>query len=147
MGAEEEAVESTEGFPKAAPKARVTYWGNVSYQHPDPAREPTTVEIRYSHEIDSLEQVYVRHLTVDLSWEGVDTGWVDDPSLVVVKNTEPAGSGKELMLSFSRRADGTMGDILLPPGKAFVYIPLHTELYISGRAGETVNYSVTAIPK
>jgi hypothetical protein len=130
--------------PQPPTKARLTYWGNVSYQYPDPAREPVTVEIRHSQEVDSQEQVYVRYTTADLSWREVDTGWVTSASLLIVKNTEPASSNKNLMVSFSRREEGEAGDLLLPPGEALVYQPVHRELYVTG--GGAIAYSVTAIP-
>lgn len=145
MGAEEEVVESGEGFPKAAPRARVTYWGNVSYQHPDPAREPTTVEIRHSQEVESLEQVYVRHLVADLSWRKVDTGWVEDVSLLVIKNTTPPNGHKDDLLVCFGEPHPT-GDVLLPPGKALVLRPCHKKVHVAALLTDTT-YSVTAVPK
>lgn len=130
--------------PQPPSKARLTYWGNVSYQYPDHTKEPITVEIRHSVEVASEEQVYVRYLTADLSWRKVDTGWVPSPSLLIIKNTEPARHGGVLLISF--RDPYPLGDILLPPGKAFVGTVSHTDIFVAAPVKKT-SYSITAIPR
>jgi hypothetical protein len=50
---------------------------------------PTTVtENRFSRDVESDEQPYIRRFTVGSDWVQLDTGWVDAIGMLVISNEE-----------------------------------------------------------
>lgn len=131
--------------PDPRPTPRVTYWGNVSYQYGESDLEPVTVEIRSSSAGLEGEQVYVRHLKAGPFWKALDTGWVKNPWLVAIKNTEPAGSNKIVEVGFSSvTKEPFVCDVVIPPQAALVMYPKHTRILL--RADDATSYTITATP-
>lgn len=59
-----------------------------SYYHQQEGMQPTQIEARYTRELKTDEQPYVRHFKVGETWDKLDTGWLTDCSLLIVKNNE-----------------------------------------------------------
>lgn len=70
--------------PKSRP--RVTVVEQAYYQSPDD--QPRCVETRYSQDLASDEQPYLRLMKVTEEWKPVDHGWIEEASLLILTNEE-----------------------------------------------------------
>lgn len=59
-----------------------------TYYHQQEGMQPTQVETRYTRELGTDEQPYVRHGKVGSEWTRLDSGWLTECSLLVIKNNE-----------------------------------------------------------
>jgi hypothetical protein len=116
--------------------ARLTVVEHVYHQ---PEDAPAMVsESRWSAWLKTDEQPYGRReVKVGVAWQSLDTGWVKNPSLVVVENT-----GKE-MLTLGV-GDPPMPFAWIDPGRSARFTP-SCPLAIDCPDGETT-YSITVFP-
>jgi len=70
-------------------KSMMTVVSVVNFAGHGPACPP--VESRYEVPVQSEEQPYLRYFTVEEEAKFLDTGWVEDHSLLVVRNEEGKG--------------------------------------------------------
>jgi len=107
---------------------RITVIGTV-YHQPYGA-DAQAIEYRFSRLLDTSEQLYERRLVATEEWKPIDCGWIDQSSLIVIKNIEgkflqknpteeerKEAEAKVLEVSF---ADTLSSDVwLIRPGEAF----------------------------
>ena len=72
----------------AAPRSRprVTVVEQAYYQSPDD--QPRCVETRYSQDLETDEQPYLRLMKVPGEWTKLDCGWIEEASLLILTNEE-----------------------------------------------------------
>lgn len=72
----------------AAPRSRprVTVVEQAYYQSPDD--QPRVVETRYTQDLQSDEQPYLRVMKLTEEWKPIDCGWIEDASLLILTNEE-----------------------------------------------------------
>ena len=65
---------------------------------------PSCVESRFSFDLEQVEQVYARRITLDEQWIALDTGWLNGAvSFVVLENLE--GTGLQTIPTEKEQAD------------------------------------------
>ena len=76
-------------FPNnfSRPKPRIVVVENVYHQCP--GRDPVGADTATSRSCESDEQPWVRHTRIGSDWTPLDTGFVTDPFLILVKNAAP----------------------------------------------------------
>lgn len=136
---------------------RVTVVETVHHQLPD--AEPATVETRFQRWLESDEQLYRRTLRVGAEWTPIDTGWVESPAVLLLRNdremfaVQPTEEEKTMaagkVLEIGVRLDGA--DAVVPlfavhPGHSFRAEPLAVKsLRVRCRVGST-KCTVAAVP-
>lgn len=104
-------------------KNRITVVETIYHQ--EFGENPVMVESRYSRELESYDQPYERKLTATTAWTPLDTGWIKECGLLVIKNREshmmmqiPTPEEKEELakkiLTVSYRHQGRTGWLILP---------------------------------
>jgi hypothetical protein len=66
-------------------RSRLTVVELVYYQQVD-AQFPVSYDHRFGCAVESTEQAYVRLTEADEDWKKVETGWIKEASMVVIKN-------------------------------------------------------------
>ena len=136
--------------------SRLTVVEQVYYQREDSDLQCT--ENGFSRDLDTDEQQYVRGpMGVGEKWEKLDTGWVEEVAMIVVRNNEGEGlklqpteeekeeSAKKI-IELSLDSDIRGGVWLVPPGESFRGYPSNSSIvYIRCQYGET-KFTITAIP-
>lgn len=69
---------------EAAINSKITIVDHSYYQQN--RLEPACHIFKYAQIINSDEQVYERNTRIDSEWSILDTGWVESPELVIIKN-------------------------------------------------------------
>ena len=124
--------------------------------HRLPGQSPTLIRSAFNFLPETEEQLYVRYdqkATED--WTPLDYGWIESPSLVVIKNTEGQGlsvnpSNKE-KADITRRiiqlrlGDGPASELEVLPGEA-QRLRTRQPLFIRCVNG-SARYSLWAIPR
>lgn len=72
--------------PAPRSRPRVTVVEQAYYQSPDD--QPRVVETRYSQDLRTDEQPYLRLMKVTEEWKHIDHGWVEDASWLIITNEE-----------------------------------------------------------
>lgn len=72
--------------PAPRSRPRVTVVEQAYYQSPDD--QPRVVETRYSQDLQTDEQPYLRLMKVTEEWRHIDHGWVEDASWLIISNEE-----------------------------------------------------------
>lgn len=119
-------------------KPRLSVVVNVYHQRPD--REATSVVGRFSRELTVDEQVYVREKDGTNKYEDLDTGWVKNPSCIVIENKgkHPIGVGISGCLSSPF--------CVVNPNECVVFTPSPHVQYAVCIGDEKCPYTITAIP-
>lgn len=74
---------------KPTPKNTLTVVENVYHQVV--GEQPTMTESRFTRDLESTEQVFTRHLVLTEEWKPLEVGWLDQLSMMVIKNNEGIG--------------------------------------------------------
>lgn len=145
------------------PKNRITVVESI--YHTEFGQNPSMIDARYSRELDSDEQLYQRRLTATEEWSRLDTGWIEEAGLMVIKNLtgeflqiSPSEEEKEetkkkiLELSylvganpFDSLSEGL--NWLIPPKETMKAVPSSVKtLFIRSQFGE-IKYNLYLFPK
>jgi hypothetical protein len=128
--------------------------GIVTYHHQHPGADVFTMDIRFSDALETTEQPYHRRMTIGPVWIPVDLGWIETPSVLIVKNNaghyerNPSAEQKEEDAAkiVELRFEGSK-PWLIRPGRPFVGEPSETAgLHLRCQHG-TVEVTVVAIPR
>jgi hypothetical protein len=124
---------------------RVTVVGNV--YHTSTENGVVDFPMRFGRHLKTTEQPYVRRLNLTEEWKLVDTGWLDDCSLVAIENRTTKYDGQSRPV-FSKDTAGTVElsytkqpdqSFIIPPGEAYTFVPSDvTKLYVRSRKGNAV---------
>lgn len=128
-----------------------------TYYHTRPGRDPDCCEPRYVRWLATADQPCIRELSLTDSWVPLDTGWVKEPSLVVVANDElpekfPADEAEKTRVAAATVVIGRGGEALLEvrPGEAqplcLARAALAPHIALSVRAVGTARVTITAFP-
>lgn len=130
---------------------RLTVLGQTYYQAPD--EPPVLVEERFTVPVSGEEQVFARRLVVENEKVGIDFGWLEDVSMLVIENrggpprqTVPTPEEREkdseriLYVYF-----GEEPGIVIPPGQSTRFSPTDARLYLRCPLG-TTRVTYTAFP-
>lgn len=103
-------------------KPRLTKITTVHYEMPD--EKPLTVESRIQRESDSEDQPSTRHMNLTDKWEPIDSGWISNPSSIIIQGRKPQHSIVPPREVREAEAD-TMVELayVMPSDKSFI-IPL-----------------------
>lgn len=71
-------------YRETTPKSRLTVVEHVYHQSPD--EEAFEQEIRYSRFLATDEQPFLRKLKVTEEWATISSGWLDNCSVLLIKN-------------------------------------------------------------
>lgn len=151
------------------PGSTLTIVQNIYHQQE--GMQPIHVESRISRKLSSDEQPYVRQLKVGEIWTPLETGWLGECSILVIKNNEgrftdklptpeqvEEAESKVLEIGFSTRGPSPLNPKSIEPEVIIGALeilpreshPIHPialwSVYIRSRKGET-RYSVTIIPR
>ena len=135
-------------------KDRLTVRETV-YHHPF-GHNPQVIETRFSHELETTEQLYERHLQVTKEWQPLDCGWLEDNvGMLIIQNDEgqflyvnptdeerEAAAKKTVEVSYKDEQGW-----LIPPGESMRARPSHaSELAIRCQSG-VAEITLYLIPK
>ena len=70
-------------------KQRLTVVGSIYCQ--EPGEQPVSQELLFVRELASAEQPWQRRTRIGEDWQPLETGWIDDPGMVVLANDEGRG--------------------------------------------------------
>jgi len=136
-------------------KDRLAAVGTVYHQ---PFGEgPTSIEFRFSRELEAKEQLYSRHIKVSEAWELLDCGWIKSAGMLVITNDEgkhqqvkpTAGELEAISKRIVEVAYGRSGKHgwLIPPGESMIGCPSNVQgLYIRCHSN-TARCTVHLIPQ
>lgn len=102
-----------------------------SVYHQVPGEQPTQpVESRYSSELATDEQPFIRKFKVGSEWKALETGWLNDCSMLVLKNEAPHWTVQptdeerlEAALKVVEMGCGGKALAELPPGESLRFRP------------------------
>jgi hypothetical protein len=66
-----------------------------SFYHQGSGQQPTSQDIRYSRQLRSNEQAYIRNTKIGEDWQPLDFGWVKVPGFFVLTNNEGKFTGAQ----------------------------------------------------
>jgi hypothetical protein len=127
--------------------------------HQIAGEQPMSVEVRSRRTLNTDEQPYQRKLTVGPEWQKLDTGWIVNPSVLVVSNeegtrifTNPTEDQRTELAAKEVRVGIKMGGSVvaisrIPPGESVRNIPVEAgNLWIRCCHG-SARVIVTAFPE
>lgn len=125
-------------MPRKQPaKARVSIVKHVYHQVV--GEKATNITTRTAHALDSDDSPYLgRRIKVGTEWQPLDKGWVDQPGLIVVENTN-ALIGLEIGIS-------AVSLFEIKPGSAFDACPTSFDS-LQIRASAPARYNITVCPR
>ncbi len=131
-------------------RARVTVVDQTTYQS-DEVMLPLSDQ-PYSFSVTSDERPYQRVYTVNEDWQPLDTGWVKEPHMLIVRNL-PSNRATYPTKEEANEAASAVVDLAVdmvifgcvPVGESVRMYPI-TQLFARSRKG-TAKISVTAVPK
>ena len=56
--------------------------------HQESGRQPTSVESNYTRFLKTDEEVYRRRMKVGENWMSIESGWIEKPGMIILKNEE-----------------------------------------------------------
>lgn len=114
--------------------------------HQVSGQNPTAISSGFSREVKSPEQVYSRTPPNGIGdWEKLNLGWVENPSMVVIRNNDKVNT---LEIGFTSKT-GEISDIrfFVPPGEPFRFmVNLYDRLLIRS-SFERAAYTIYALPE
>ena len=140
-------------------KDRLTVRETV-YHHPF-GHNPQAIETRFSHELETTEQLYERHLQVTEEWQPLDCGWLKDKvGMLVIQNDEghflyvnptdeerEAAANRTVEVAYKKPEQSCSNCWLIPPGESMRARPSHaSELAIRCQSG-VAEITLYLIPK
>jgi hypothetical protein len=133
-------------IPIINPKDRLTVV--QSFYHSVVGEEATRADGGFSRFLKTSEQCYTRWLKVAEEWIPLDTGWVTEVGLVVIKNVntkftqrqpteEQKAEAAKKVLEVSYTKDSNRS-FLIPPGECYPFYPSSPgELFLRCQHGQT----------
>jgi hypothetical protein len=136
--------------------SRLAIVETLYYQQED--AQPISHDHRFSKPISSSEQAYLRLTFVGEEWQKVDTGWVKECSVIIIKNEsgkfskiptedkKEAESKKVLEISIVPHSSPAFACIIIPPQESARFTPKEIScLKIRCAKGES-RYTIIAVP-
>jgi hypothetical protein len=109
--------------------------------HQERGASPTSLDTRYSVELSSDEQLYVRRLGVNEELARIDFGWAKEPAMLVLRHERPVRSvhpsAEEAAADGARRVEVLVGD------RAFAVVRPGCSLRLEPSAGAELNVRCT----
>lgn len=151
-----DAVEAPQK-PREELKPRITVVTKSYYQPPD--NPAVSVVARFSRDVATDKQIYVRNLTATEEWLQVDIGWLETTSMLIIVNREgqqlqtkptqqeqEAINQKVLQVTYLHPSEKPVGYLLIAPGESLRITPSNLEhLCIRCKQG-SVKYTLNAFP-
>ncbi len=118
--------------------------------------QPDCLESRFTREVESQEQPYRRNCKVGEEWQALDTGWLDEVSMLVIRNEE--GTNLQVHPTEEQKADLAKKVLLLSstdsstnwlilPGESFRGVPSTVKnLEVRSQSG-TIRFILYATPR
>lgn len=100
--------------------------------HRQYGEEATSVESRFTRELETQEQPYTRRLKVEEDWRSLDVGWIAQVGMLIIENTEgkflhrnptEAEKAETLKKILEIKHEGSEGCWLILPGESMRACP------------------------
>lgn len=139
QAAREAAIKAREEQKSEQPKQakeiknRITVVETIYHQ--EFGENPVMVASRYSRELESYDQPYERKLVATPTWEPLETGWIKECGLMIIKNREECSrmvipteeEKEELAKKMLEVSYGDRDGWLIPPGETMKAYPRSLE--------------------
>lgn len=138
-------------------KARFVVVDKLYYEMPN--TEPIVVDSGFARWLETDEQPYIRRFTVGEQWQAVNTGWLEETSMLLIENNEERftvnptseekteAAQKVIEIAFPAGKEWTEASWLILPGESLRGTPANIKnLWLRCRKGKA-KCTITLIPE